>query len=199
MKNTIRAGRIAGDPTVGLCERICIEVPRVYDGCRDTFDNQTVLFELTDISAQATPPFTFVSAHSYGTAVWENITVTPLDNGRARVAGDVVIPVSVTFTDALGNPYTGKSELRLHKDTVLCVPRRAVVPYEFRVTALFAGQTGNFIGERTVSVTGCYTYVLKVIVPVDILVPTYGYAVYPECTDCGGNACTALLSLPLFP
>ena len=81
MNNTIRAGRISGDPAKGLCERICIEVPRVFDGCRESFDNQTFVLELTGISPQAVPPFTFVEATNYGEIVFENVSVVSLTNG----------------------------------------------------------------------------------------------------------------------
>ena len=198
MNNTIRAGRISGDPAKGLCERICIEVPRVFDGCRESFDNQTFVLELTGISPQAVPPFTFVEATNYGEIVFENVSVVSLTNGRSRISGDIVIPILVTFTDANGDAYTGTSTVRQHREVILRIPERSVVPYRIEVFAAFLSRVGNFVSDTAVSVQACYTYIIKIIVMTDILVPIYGTAVYPDCVECGGNVCNAFLSLPLF-
>ena len=40
--------------------------------------------------------------------------------------------------------------------------------------------------------------IIKVIIETDILVPTYGYAVYPECSECGGG-CSFIMASPVFP
>lgn len=199
MANTIRAGRITGDPTKGLCDRVCIEVNRVFDGCRETANNQTYVFALTGLPPQATPPFTFTHAINYDETRTENVSVTLLDNGKSRIECDVVIPILVTFLDAHGNAYTATSTLRLHRTFVLCVPEPSVVPYTFRVFAAFASDIGNFLSDDSVSVTGCYTLLAKVIVPTDLLVPSYGACVYPTCLDCGENMCNVFTALPLFP
>ena len=60
MANTLRAGRITGDPAAGLCERMCIEVKRVFDGCRESVSNQNFTLELNGIPPQAVPPLTFI-------------------------------------------------------------------------------------------------------------------------------------------
>ncbi len=199
MANNIRAGRITGDPIRGLCERICIEVDRVFDGCRETVNNQNYVFTLSGISPQATPPFTFTEATGYGETTVENVSVVQLSNGKSRVEADIVLPIAVTFLDTFGNAYTGTSTLRLHRDFVLRVPTDSIVPYSLRVFSAFLSRIGNFIGDDAVSVAGCYTLVVKVIVRTDILVPSYGNCVYPVCVDCGGEACNEFLSLPLFP
>ena len=33
MANTKAAGRITGNPMCGLCERVCIEAKKIFDGC----------------------------------------------------------------------------------------------------------------------------------------------------------------------
>ncbi len=198
MANTLRAGTITGSPTAGLCERMCIEVKRVYDGCKEVFNNQSYVLELTGIPPQAASPFTFVEAVNYGTTAFENVSVTSLENGRARISGDVVIPVLVTFTDAHGSAYTATSTLRLHRDTVLSVPAPTIAPYTVEVFSAFVSRIGSFISDGSVSVSACLVLIIKVIVIADILVPTYGNCVYPECVDCG-DVCNEFLSLPLFP
>lgn len=198
MANTIRAGKIVGDPTDGLCERICIEVPRVFDGCRETRNNQNFLLTLTGVPPQATPPFTFVEAVSYGDATVENESVTSEADNVALFEIDIVIPVLVTFTDVNAVAYTATSSIRLHREYRLRIPDPSIVPYKLKVFAAFVSRIGSFMGNDAVSVSGCYTIVAKIVVMTDILVPTYGVCVYPTCCR-GTDACAEFVSLPLFP
>lgn len=197
--NTIRAGRIRGNPANGLCERVCIEVPRVFDGCRERIASQPVALTLTDIPAQATPPFTFVRAMSLGESAFAAHSVTDGSCGKSCVRGDVQIPLSVTFTDTFGNAYAARSELTLSRTFSLCLPQEAIEPYFVKVAAAFRSEHGAFLNENTVSANGCLVLVAKAVVNVDLLVPSYGYCVYPTCSGCGEDVCTQLDSLPLFP
>lgn len=199
MANNLRAGRITGSPTNGLCERICIEVQRVFDGCRESANNRNFTLELSGIPAQATPPFVFIRAESYGDAVFDRVTEEPLENSRACISGELTIPVLVTFSDVYGNRYTATSSIRMRREFVLRIPEQSVVPYSIKLFASFLSTVGTFAGDTSVSVNGCYIIIAKVIVPTDILVPTYGFCVYPECTGCEDRSCNVFFSLPLFP
>lgn len=198
MPNTIRAGRIAGDPLRGLCDRVCVQVDRVFDGCRETVNNQNFTLALDGVPPAAVPPFTFVSAEENGVAVTENVTVTRRQNGRACFEVDIVIPVIVTFTDANNAAYTATSSLKLHRSFILRVPNDALTPYRLQVYAIFRSDIGTFTSNTSVAVTACYALVAKVIVPTDLLIPTYGVCVYPACTGCNNDVCSALANLPLF-
>ena len=186
MANTLRAGRITGDPAAGLCERMCIEVKRVFDGCRESVSNQNFTLELNGIPPQAVPPLTLSDEEN-------------LANGKTCFSGEVSIPVIVTFADSLGNRYTATSNVRFFREFALGTPANSIVPYSLEVFVAFLSTIGNFISPAAVSVNACYVLIAKVIVPTDILVPTYGRCVYPDCTDCGENTCNAFLGLPLFP
>ena len=193
MANTIRAGRINGDPTRGLCERVCIKVERIYDGCTEAHESQAFTLELTDISAGATPPLNFISAESSGLATFD-YTVTPTSGRRSIVRGTVDIPVAVAFTDAYGNPYTATSSIRLSREYLLRLPTNPLRPYRVEVAAVFAGRIGSFISDTAVSVNGCIVLTAKVVIDEDILVPSYGNCVYPEC-DNVGDVCAAVSAL----
>ena len=198
-ENTIRAGRIVGNPLNGLCERVCIEVPVVYDGCITRDQSLSYQLVLSDVTPGMIYPFTFVNAVSSGNATFENMTVSPESNNRARIVGDVVIPVTVTFTDATGRVGTGRSSVALHKDVILRLPVRSLIPYRVSVTANLASQIGNFINETTVNILCCVVCVVKIVVVSDIVVPTYGYSIYPDCVDGTEDLCAALMNLPLYP
>ena len=196
--NTIRAGRICGDPTDGLNERVCIEVPRVFDGCREQLSSQSFLLPLTDITPAAVPPFTYVRAISFGESTFTVNSIMEGRRGQSCISGEVMIPLLVTFTDANSNGFTARSSITFTHTFSLRLPQDSVEPYTIRCRAAFRSSTGRFINDTTVSVLGCIVLIAKVVVNVDLLVPSYGYCVYPECTGCG-DICTAFLDLPLFP
>ena len=198
-ENTIRAGRISGNPLNGLCERVCIEVPVVYDGCISRDRSLSFQLVLSDITPGMIYPYTFLNAVSSGDATLENTIVSSVDNNRIRIQGDVVIPMTVTFTDATGRIGTGRSSIALHKDIILRIPERSLVPYRISVTANAVSQIGNFINETMVNIMCCVICIIKTVVTSDIVVPAYGYSVYPSCTDGSEDLCAALFNLPLFP
>ena len=193
MANTIRAGRISGDPTLGLCERVCIKVERIYDGCTEAHESQAFTLELMDVSAGATPPFVFISAEGSGTAAF-NYTVTPTSGRRSRVSGTVDIPVAVAFSDAYGNQYTATSSIKLNREYLLRLPSNPLTPYRVEVAAVLASRIGSFLSDTVVSVNGCLALTAKVVVDEDILVPSYGNCVYPECDNIS-DVCSAVSAL----
>ena len=198
--NTIRSGRIYGDPTKGLCERVCIEVSRVYDGCREQVSSQSFLLTLTDIPPTAVLPFTYVRAVSFGESTFTVNSITDGSGERSNVSGTVTIPLLVTFTDAGGGAFTAKSSYSFTHTFSLYLPQDAITPYTFGVSAAFRSTSGQFVSDNIVSVLGSAVLIAKVKVNVDLLVPSYGYAVYPDCSGaCGRDSDTPFVDLPLFP
>lgn len=197
--NTKRAGAICGNPLNGLCERVCIEVNKVFDGCISKYSDVSFTVTPSDFSAGATPPYTFNSARSSGPSVISNFVSTPVDNRRSRIEMDVTFPITVFFTDANGNSGTASSSITMHRDIILRLPEDSVVPYTVTAYTNLVSQIGSFTSDNTVTFRCCIIQIIKVIVPVDILVPSYGYAEYPECTDYEGEICQGLLNTPIFP
>lgn len=197
MSNTKHAGKIIGDPLIGLCERICIEVPFIIDGCVTRSGSQLFGLTVTDISSDAVYPFTFISCNNSGDVKFNNLSIISLDNGCSRITGEVYIPLIVTFRDAKGNIYTGKSFVNINRDIVLKLPK-CDIPYTIRTAASFSCNTGSFANANTVNLQACYVIVNKVVVMRDVLVPSYGQCVYPDCTSCNPDPCENDLPLPLF-
>ncbi len=198
-ENTIKAGRITGNPVNGLCERVVIEVPRVFDGCISRYPSLSFQLVLRDITPGLIYPYTFISVVSQGESLFANQVITPLEGRRARIVGDIIIPVVVTFSDSTGRIGTGRSEITLHRDLILNVPGRSLVPYTVSTTASVAGEMGTFVSETVVNVLCCVVAITKIIVMTDIVIPSYGFSVYPDCTEGAEDLCAALLNLPLFP
>lgn len=198
-ENTIRAGRIEGNPMTGLCERVVIQAERVYDGCVSRYPSNSYILTLSDITADLTYPYTYTNAVSSGDATFENVVVTPLEGNRVKIEGDVKLPVTVNFTDSEGVSGTASSTISIHRDIFMSVPSLSLTPYTIEVTGSLASNTGTFISDTTVSIVCCVVIVTKIIVKCDIVVPCYGQSVYPECLGAESDACSSLLNLPIFP
>ena len=58
MTNTKAAGRIYGNPLCGLCERVCIEVKKVFDGCITRIGNIPYTVALSNFTPGTVQPYT---------------------------------------------------------------------------------------------------------------------------------------------
>lgn len=200
MANYKEVGRIEGSPLNGLCERVCIEVPKVYDGCITRVPNQAFIIDITDISpANAVYLFKYISTNASGDSEITDLVITKLEGNKARIQYNVVIPLTVSFTDANGVLCTGQSSVTIPRDIVLNVPLKTLSPYSVSVTANLTSSSGVFTSPTTASILCCYVILTKIIVMVDLLVPTYGYCEYPSCESFPEEACEEWLNLPLFP
>lgn len=189
----------------GLCERICIQVNKVFDACMSQTQIEDYVLTLTNFNpANPAPPLTFVSGSSMGAnATVSNLIITRFDDrpNFARVQADVNIPVVVTYTDANDVPGTATGTITIHQDVVLYVPQPSLTPIEVVAfgsavisTATFDPTTGGFI------ISACVTTILKIVAKVDVLVPSYGYCPIPPCTPFASeDLCPGVFDLPLFP
>lgn len=189
------AGRISGNPLCGLCERMCIEVRQVFDGCMRRADNQNSVARFSGFTAGE--PAEFVSVSLGGQAVISGLKVS---SGESCNSMEFVlnIPLLLTYTDTSGQTGTAVGMLRLNRSVSLRVPTGGLLPYTVESKVFIYCNVGSFLNSDTVSFTYCIVEIIKVIIETDILVPTYGYAVYPECSECGGG-CSFIMASPVFP
>lgn len=177
----------------GLCCRMVIETKRVFDGCEFTDNNIT----LTLTTVEALPADAeFVSARVVDSE-FVSYTITDGTERCKRVAGEIITRFAVTYSSG-GNCFTVPATLREQREVLLRLPNEGIVPYAIEVQAQMIVGSGAIIGTNAVSVSGCFLRIIKVTAPVDILIPTYGYCVYPPCTGC---ACSGFTSDPqrIFP
>lgn len=198
--NTLAAGRIVGNPLCGLCERVCIETKKIFDGCITRLNNITYTERLTDIPVGFTPPYTFVGAQSSGATVITDLVVTQIEGRRSRLTFNTVIPIAVQFTDAVGALGQAFTNITLSRDIILNVPDNSVFPYSVEAATNFVSLIGSFGADNaTVTFTGCLVQIVRIVTVVEMLVPSYGYCEYPECREYTDRSCEALLDLPVFP
>ncbi len=196
MANFKAVGRISGNALNGLCDRMCISVECVIDGCQSRRLSQTATVELTDITTGAEPPFTFVRAEDDGGSSFQVQSSCVNGNNCRNVTGTLNVPITVVFTDARGVCCQGRGNIILTRQLALKVPSNPGAPYAFIGDGAVICFNGTFLSDSVVSLTYCIVETYKTVINADILVPTYGFAVYPECRDCSG--CDALMNSPLF-
>lgn len=194
---------ITGNPLNGLSEKVCIQVEKIFDaGIKQTQLTGYVL-TLEDITpATVTYPLTFVSARS----VTAEATVTDLtidriaDKPCARVQANVSIPVEVLFTDAEGVDGTATATVTLPQDVLLYVPAPSVMPFTLRalVSAVVPDATFDATNNTFVAQV-CVTVILKIAMPVELLVPAYGYCAIPPLQEYSQEVCAGFFELPLYP
>lgn len=195
--------QITGNPLNGLCEKVCVEVNKVFDACIKQTQEEGLILNLTDLMpANPTYPLTFISARSIGTVG----TITNLQIDRlqdrpnfARVQVTVSIPVEVLFVDANNVEGKGNSTVTLTEDVIMFVPEPSVIPYTVNSVVSLVSTQGVYTGENTFTVSACVTLILKIVMTVDLLIPSYGYCNIPPCQDYSQEVCAGFFELPLFP
>ncbi len=196
-------GSITGNPLMGLNEKVCIQAEKVFDACIK--QNQLASYTLT--LSGLTPenpngPLTFVSARSSSsTGVITGLNIDRQnDKHCARVSGTVTIPLQVVYVDAAGVEGTATSSIAVPFDVLLFVPSPSIMP--FNVTAIVSAVVpeGAFVPDNdTFTVGACVTVILKVSMPVELLVPSYGYCAIPPAQEYSQEVCAGFFELPLYP
>ncbi len=196
-------GQISGNPLHGLCEKVCIQVKKVFDACLKQGQEDNILITLTS-NTPANPafPLTFVSARSTTTqATLSNVSIERLADrpNFARVQATVGIPVEVIYTDANGVEGVGTGVASFSQDVILFVPEPSIIPYSLDAVVSLVAPEGTYIPENSFSVTACTTIILKIVMDAELLIPSYGYAALPPCNEYSQEVCSGFFELPLFP
>lgn len=192
-----KAGTICGNPLCGLNERICINVRKIYDGCITRYQDRA--FSVTfDAPLTGVAPFTYVETRSVGASTLSDLIITPIDGRRNRIQMNVTTPVSVTYTDSTGATFSANSSITIPRDIILNLPEDSLSNYSIEVSTSIVSTLGTITGE-TAEIRACVVQIVRVIVVVDVLVPSYGYCEYPPCEEYSDEICQGLFNLPIFP
>ncbi|MBQ9081402.1 MAG: hypothetical protein IJY26_02045, partial [Clostridia bacterium] len=196
-------GSITGNPLAGLNEKVCIQAEKVFDACIKQNQIENYTLTLTDSTPECPAyPLTFISARSSSSAG----VITGLNIDRqhdkqcARVSGNAVIPLQVVYVDAAGVEGTATASINVPFDVLLFVPSTSIMTYN--VTAIFSAVApeGTFVpGGNTFSINACVTVILKVSMPVELLLPSYGYCAIPPAQEYSQEVCAGFFELPLYP
>lgn len=195
--------QISGNPLNGLNEKVCMEVSKVFDACMKQTQEEGVVLNLSNYNpVNPTFPLTFLSAKSISTqGVITGVQVDRLADKPhfARVQATISIPVEVLYVDANGVQGIAQSSVSISQDVILFVPEPSIIPYEVNAVVSLISQEGVYTAENTFTVNCCVTVILKIVMPVQLLIPTYGYCNVPPCQEYSQEICSGFFELPLFP
>ncbi len=195
--------RITGNPMNGLCEKVCIQAKKVFDACMKQSQEDGYVITVTNLTpANPTYPLNFVSARSVQTTA--NITALQVDPipdrpNLSRVQISYSVPMEVLYTDANGVPGKANGTVSLTQDVILFVPEPSIMPYNVEAVVSIVAPEGVYSGNNTFTVSCCNTSILKIVMSVELLVPSYGYATMPTCQEYTQEVCSGFFELPLFP
>ena len=196
-------GQINGNPLNGLCEKVCIQAKKVFDACMQQSQLNGVVLDIVNLTpANPTYPLTFISAKSTtSTGVISNLLIEPLSErqGSARVKTDVIIPVSVAYTDANGVEGVATASITINKDVILNVPSASIMPYSIEALVSLISTQGTYTAENQFTIDACVSIILKVVMDVELLIPAYGYAAIPPCQEYTQEVCAGFFELPMYP
>ncbi|MBQ3597549.1 MAG: hypothetical protein II988_07070 [Clostridia bacterium] len=196
-------GAISGNPLNGLCEKVCIQAKKVFDACIQQSQLNDIVLNITNLTpANPTYPLTFVSAKSMvSKGVISNLLIEPLPERphSARVRADVTIPVSVAYTDANGVEGAATSSVTITKDVILNVPSASIMPYDIEAVVSLVSTLGSYTADNQFTIDACVSILLKVVMEVELLIPSYGYAAIPPCQEYTQEVCAGFFELPMYP
>ena len=196
-------GQINGNPLNGLCEKVCVQATKVFDACMQQTQLNDIVINITDLTPSSpTYPLTFVSAKSLtSTGVISNLEIVPWAErpNSARVKADITIPVSVAYTDALGVEGTAISSITITKDVILNVPSASIMPYRVEAVVSLVSTQGSYTADNQFTIDACVTIILKIVMDVELLIPSYGYTPIPPCQEYTQEVCAGFFELPMYP
>lgn len=192
----------SGQDTLGVRERVCVQVKKVYDACLQQVVLEDERVVICPTGGPFVRPLNFVRCTSVRSkGVIKNLKVEKIRDRRnfARVRGIVEIPIIVEFVDANGVKGTGTATIAVRKDVVLFVPKDSIIPFEVEATVGATCADGTFLNDFRFRLDLCITIIMKVIAEVELLIPAYGFCFIPPCEEFAEAICTEFFGLPLFP
>lgn len=196
-------GAINGNPMNGLCEKVCVQAKKVFDACMQQSQLNDIVLNITNLTPDnPTYPLTFISAKStvsQGTV--SNLFIDPLPERPhcARVRADIIIPVSVAYTDANGVEGTATATVTINKDVILNIPSASIMPYTVEAVVSLVSTQGTYTDLNQFTIDACVSIILKIVMDVELLIPSYGYTAIPPCQEYTQEVCAGFFELPMYP
>lgn len=197
-------GPITCNPLKGLCDKVCLQVKKVFDACIMERHIEDETLTLTNFMPEnPTAPLTFVSGQSSSSMLptLSDVVVTRFDDrpNFARVSGTATMPIEIAYIDANNVSGTAQTSITMNFDVVLFVPQPSIIPYKIEPVASVVVPKATFVDGSTITLDACVMLIIKVVAETEILVPSYGYCDIPPCQEFTQDVCAGFFELPLFP
>ena len=87
------------------------------------------------------------------------------------------------------------------------LPEPSIIPYRIEASVSAVSPEGQYSQTQEIDgvtyyifvINCCVTAILKVTMDVELIVPSYGYAVIPPCQEYTEEVCSGYFELPLYP
>ena len=74
------------------------------------------------------------------------------------------------------------------------------MPFSVRALVSVVAPDGTYDAEtQGFSVSLCVTMIIKIAMPVEVLIPSYGYCMIPPLQEYSQEVCAGFFELPLYP
>ena len=196
-------GPINGNPLRGLCEKVCLQVKKVFDACLKQQHISNYPISITSYTpANPVYPLTFVSGGASSTQkpYLTNLVVSRFEDrpNFAHISAEANIPVDIVYTDASGTQGVASGVISLPQDVVLFLPQASIIPYSVELVASAVIASSSF-SNGVATVEGCVMLIIKIVAETELLVPSYGYCQIPQCQEYSQDVCQGFFEMPLFP
>lgn len=194
-------GVITGNPLNGLYEKVCVQADKVFDACIKQTQIENYAITLSPAPAATDLPLTFVSARSASSVgTVSDLNVERAEKGCSRVQCTVSVPLEVEYTTTDGTSAVATSTVSISADVLLYIPAQSIMPYSITATVSAVAPQGTYNSTtESFSINACVTIILRVTMPVDILLPCYGYCAIPPAQEYSQEVCSGFFELPLYP
>ena len=73
------------------------------------------------------------------------------------------------------------------------------MPFNVEAVVSLVSTLGTYTGENQFTIDCCASIILKIVMEVELLVPSYGYTQIPPCQEYTQEVCSGFFDLPVYP
>ena len=182
--------------------RVVVSVPRVLDSAMVVTQDAQLQIPTGTIPPTATAPFVVNKIQAVATETqMTNIVITPLgDNTRcSRVTATVLIPLTMTLTDANNVQFETHTSVSKNISIVLFIPEDTAFPYTITAEGAFGYDSATATADTTTITCATTKILVRITATTDLLIPTYGYAPMNRAENNQFSDSQNFLNQPLFP
>ena len=73
------------------------------------------------------------------------------------------------------------------------------MPYMVEAVVSMVSTQGTYTDLNQFVIDACVSIIVKIVMEVELLIPSYGYAVIPPCQEYTQEVCAGFFELPIYP
>ena len=105
----------------------------------------------------------------------------------------------MAYTDANNIEGVATATISITKDVILNIPSASIMPYNVEAVVSLVSTQGTYTDINQFVIDACVSIIIKIVMEVELLVPSYGYAAIPPCQEYTQEVCAGFFELPMYP